>query len=48
MLQLPAAYELYGIAAALGLALTAAITDWRRGEIPNWLTLPPLIVAPVT
>ncbi len=47
MLQLPAAYELYGIAAALGLALTAAITDWRKGEIPNWLTLPPLVVAPV-
>ena len=47
MLQLPASYELYGIAAALGLALTAAITDWRKGEIPNWLTLPPLVVAPV-
>ena len=47
MLQLPPAVELYGIAVALGLALAAAITDWRKGEIPNWLTLPPLVVAPV-
>lgn len=32
---------------AVGLAAAAAITDWRDGTIPNWLTLPPLVVAPV-
>ncbi len=31
---------------ALGVATTAALCDWRRGEIPNWLTLPPIVVAP--
>jgi prepilin peptidase CpaA len=31
---------------ALGVATTAAFCDWRRGEIPNWLTLPPIVVAP--
>jgi len=33
-------------AVAVGLAATAAITDWRTGRIPNWLTLPPLVIAP--
>ena len=47
MLSLPQSYELYGIAAALVLTFAAAVTDWRKGEIPNWLTLPPLVVAPV-
>jgi prepilin peptidase CpaA len=32
---------------ALGVAAVAAYTDWRRGTIPNWLTLPPLVIAPV-
>jgi prepilin peptidase CpaA len=32
---------------ALGVATTAALCDWRRGEIPNWLTLPPLVGAPL-
>jgi prepilin peptidase CpaA len=32
---------------ALGVATTAALCDWRRGEIPNWLTLPPMVVAPL-
>jgi prepilin peptidase CpaA len=32
---------------ALGVSTTAALCDWRRGEIPNWLTLPPLVVAPM-
>ena len=31
---------------ALGVAATAASFDLRRGEIPNWLTLPPLVVSP--
>lgn len=34
-------------AVALLLAAIGAFTDWRRGEIPNWLTLPPLLLAPV-
>ncbi|HWM84467.1 MAG TPA: A24 family peptidase [Kofleriaceae bacterium] len=32
---------------ALLIAAIAAVTDFRRGEIPNWLTLPPLVVAPI-
>jgi len=31
---------------ALCVAATAAFCDWRRGEIPNWLTLPALLLAP--
>ncbi|MGB3052198.1 MAG: A24 family peptidase [Polyangiales bacterium] len=31
---------------ALSVAATAAFCDWRRGEIPNWLTLPALLLAP--
>jgi prepilin peptidase CpaA len=33
--------------AALLIAAIAAITDVRTGEIPNWLTLPPLLAAPL-
>ncbi len=29
------------------LACVAAFTDVRRGEIPNWLTLPALVIAPI-
>ena len=39
--------ELVGIAAAILIAGIAAFTDWRSGRIPNWLTLPPLVIAPV-
>jgi prepilin peptidase CpaA len=31
----------------LSLACVAAITDARSGLIPNWLTLPPLLLAPL-
>ena len=31
---------------ALCVAATAAFCDWRRGEIPNWLTQPVLVLAP--
>jgi prepilin peptidase CpaA len=31
----------------LAMVATAAAIDWRTGEIPNWLTLPPLAAAPV-
>jgi prepilin peptidase CpaA len=33
---------------ALAVAATAAICDWRSGQIPNWLTLPPIAIAPLT
>lgn len=38
------------IAASLALfvAATAAFWDWQRGEIPNWLTLPVLLLAPAS
>ena len=32
----------------LGIVLIAAFTDVRGGVIPNWLTLPPLVIAPLT
>ncbi len=32
---------------AVGVATAAAWCDWRTGEIPNWLTLPPVVVAPL-
>ncbi len=32
---------------AICVASLAAMTDWSRGEIPNWLTLPPIFVAPL-
>ena len=32
---------------ALGVATIAALCDWRRGQIPNWLTLPPIVLAPL-
>lgn len=31
----------------LALAAVAAFTDVRKGEIPNWLTLPVLVIAPI-
>jgi prepilin peptidase CpaA len=32
---------------ALGVSMVGAIHDWKSGEIPNWLTLPPLLIAPL-
>jgi prepilin peptidase CpaA len=32
---------------AIAVAAISAIFDWRRGEIPNWLTLPAIAIAPV-
>jgi prepilin peptidase CpaA len=32
---------------ALGVAIVGAVCDWRSGEIPNWVTLPPLVIAPL-
>lgn len=32
---------------ALCVAAIAATSDCRRGEIPNWVTLPPLVIAPL-
>ena len=33
--------------AAILIATVAAVSDLRSGTIPNWLTLPPIAVAPV-
>lgn len=43
MLSVPAACSL----ACLGITAVAAFTDARTGHIPNWLTVPPLVVAPL-
>jgi len=32
---------------AIVVAAIGAVLDWRKGEIPNWLTLPALVIAPV-
>lgn len=32
---------------AIAVALIGAVLDWRKGEIPNWLTLPVILAAPV-
>lgn len=32
---------------ALLLAGTSAVTDYRTGHIPNWVTLPPLLAGPL-
>jgi len=32
---------------ALFLAGVSAVTDYRTGHIPNWITLPPLVVGPL-
>ena len=32
---------------AIAVAAIAAVLDWRKGEIPNWLTLPMILAAPV-
>lgn len=33
--------------AAVLVTAAAAVTDFRTGHIPNWITLPPLVVGPV-
>ena len=38
---------LIGELASVGIALVSAVSDWRRGEIPNWLTFPPLVIGPI-
>jgi prepilin peptidase CpaA len=32
---------------AIAVAAVAGITDWRRGEIPNWLTYGALVLGPM-
>lgn len=32
---------------ALVLAGISAVTDYRTGHIPNWITLPPLVIGPL-
>jgi len=42
-----ATMDLFVPIAMLIIAATAAATDTRTGLIPNWLTLPPLVAAPL-
>lgn len=37
----------YFLAAAVLVAAIAAWFDWRTGEIPNWVSLGPLVAAPI-
>jgi prepilin peptidase CpaA len=37
----------YFLTFAVAVAAVAAFCDWRTGNIPNWLTLTPLALAPV-
>jgi len=39
--------ESYLHVAAIAIAAVAAAFDWRTGTIPNWLVLPPLLIAPI-
>ena len=32
---------------AIAVAALAALSDWRRGEIPNWLTYGALVLGPM-
>ncbi len=32
---------------AIAVAAIGAVLDWRRGEIPNWLTVPVILFAPL-
>jgi prepilin peptidase CpaA len=41
------AYVIIIPTAIVFVCLVAALYDWRSGKIPNWLTLPPLVVAPL-
>jgi prepilin peptidase CpaA len=29
------------------LTVVAAVIDWRTGHIPNWLTVPPIVIGPL-
>jgi len=33
--------------AAVVISTIAAVFDWKAGNIPNWVTLPPLLLAPI-
>lgn len=37
----------YLYALAVVMTAVAAFTDWKTGHIPNWLTLPPLVLGPI-
>jgi len=38
---------IYFLGAAVLMTAIAAMIDWRTGEIPNWLTLGPVVIAPL-
>ena len=35
------------LVAAVIVSLIAAVSDWKTGQIPNWLTLPVIVLAPI-
>ena len=35
------------LGSCVAITAMAAVTDYRTGRIPNWLTLPPLVVGPL-
>jgi prepilin peptidase CpaA len=43
--QLPHQHVVFIV--AIAVAALAAISDWRRGEIPNWLTYGALVLGPL-
>jgi len=43
--QLPHQHVVFIV--AIAVAALAGITDWRRGEIPNWLTYGALVLGPM-
>lgn len=40
-------YQHVVFALAVAVAAVSAALDWRKGEIPNWITLPALVIAPL-
>ena len=40
-------HALVGHIVTVILAITAGVTDFRTGRIPNWLTLPPIFLGPI-
>lgn len=43
----PLPHQHFVFIVAIGVAALAAFFDWRRGEIPNWLTYGALVFGPV-
>lgn len=44
---LPETEALYGHIVTVILAIAAGVTDFRTGRIPNWLTMPAIVLGPI-